>query len=108
MTVFPLASIKSDEQLHEAHKVMDQLLAHGELKGGEEIYLDALSDLVAAYEDEHFAIEPASDADWTRACLPPTFDVGKSSGETEYVRPSQQARVRRILDRVTPRGRARG
>jgi HTH-type transcriptional regulator/antitoxin HigA len=30
------------------------------------MYLDALSDLVAAYEDEHHAIEPASDADMLR------------------------------------------
>jgi HTH-type transcriptional regulator/antitoxin HigA len=28
--------------------------------------LDALSDLVAAYEDEHYAIEPASDAEMFR------------------------------------------
>jgi HTH-type transcriptional regulator/antitoxin HigA len=63
VTAFPLASIKSDEHLQEAQKVMDQLLAQGELKGGEEMYLDALSDLVAAYEDEHYPIEPASDAD---------------------------------------------
>ena len=66
VTAFPLASIKSDEQLHEAQKVMGQLLAQGELKGGEEMYLDALSDLVAAYEDEHYAIEPASDAEMLR------------------------------------------
>jgi len=66
VTVFPLASIKSDEQLQEAQKVMDQLLARGELNGGEEMYLDALSDLVAAYEDEHYAIAPASDADMIR------------------------------------------
>jgi HTH-type transcriptional regulator/antitoxin HigA len=66
VTAFPLASIKSDEQLHEAHKVMDHLLAHGELKGGEEMYLDALSDLVAAYEDEHYSIGPASDAEMLR------------------------------------------
>jgi HTH-type transcriptional regulator/antitoxin HigA len=63
---FPLASIKSDEQLREAHKVMDQLLALGGLDDGKEMYLDALSDLVAAYEDEHYAIEPASDADTLR------------------------------------------
>jgi HTH-type transcriptional regulator/antitoxin HigA len=63
---FPLASIKSDEQLQEAHRVMDQLLARGELDDGEEMYLDALSDLVATYEDEHYAIEPASDADMLR------------------------------------------
>src|SRR6266446_1812681 len=60
---FPLASIKSDEQLQEAQKVMDELLARGALDEGAEIYLDALSDLVAAYEDEHYAIEPASDAE---------------------------------------------
>jgi HTH-type transcriptional regulator/antitoxin HigA len=45
---------------------MDQLLAQGELDAGEEMYLEALSDLVAAYEDEHHAIAPASDADMLR------------------------------------------
>ncbi len=63
---FPLASIKSHEQLREAQKVMDRLLARGELDDGAEMYLDALSDLVAAYEDEHFAIEHASDAQMLR------------------------------------------
>lgn len=63
---FPLASIKSEEQLEEAQKVIDHLLAKGDLDDGEEMYLDALSDLVAAYEDEHHAIEPASDADMFR------------------------------------------
>jgi HTH-type transcriptional regulator / antitoxin HigA len=63
---FPLASIKSDEQLEEAQRVMDELLAQGKLDEGAEMYLDALSDLVAAYEDAHYAIEPASDADLLR------------------------------------------
>jgi HTH-type transcriptional regulator / antitoxin HigA len=63
---FPLASIKSDRHLQQAHDVMDRLLARGRLDYGEETYLDALSDLVAAYEDEHHAIEPASDADMLR------------------------------------------
>jgi len=66
---FPLTSIRSDEHLHEAQKVMDRLLAKGELDEGEETYLDALSDLVAVYEDEHHAIEPASDADMLRHLL---------------------------------------
>jgi len=66
VTAFALASIKSEEQLQEAMKVMDQLLARGRLDDGEEMYLDALSDLVAAYEDEHYAIEPASDAQMLR------------------------------------------
>jgi HTH-type transcriptional regulator/antitoxin HigA len=66
---FPLASIKSDEHLAEAQKVMDRLLAKGVLDDGEEMYLDALSDLVAAYEDIHHALEPASDADMLRHLL---------------------------------------
>ena len=63
---FPLTSIKSDDHLAEAQKVMDRLLATGQLDEGEETYLDALSDLVAAYEDAHDPIEPACDADMLR------------------------------------------
>jgi HTH-type transcriptional regulator/antitoxin HigA len=66
---FPLASIQSTEHLEDAQKVMDRLLAKGELDYGEETYLDALSDLVAAYEDVHHAIAPASDADMLRHFL---------------------------------------
>jgi HTH-type transcriptional regulator/antitoxin HigA len=36
------------------------------LDDGEELYLDALSDLVATYEDAHYPIAPASDADMLR------------------------------------------
>jgi len=63
---FPLASIKSEKHLNAAQQVMDRLLANGRLDQGQEIYLEALSDLVASYEDEHHAIEPASDADMLR------------------------------------------
>jgi HTH-type transcriptional regulator/antitoxin HigA len=63
---FPLTSVKSDEHLDAAQAVMDRLLAKRTLDDGEMTYLDALSDLVAAYEDEHYAIEPASDADMLR------------------------------------------
>lgn len=63
---FPLASIKSEEHLAEAQKILDALLAKGPLDDGEEMYLDALSDLVAAYEEVHHSIEPASDADMLR------------------------------------------
>lgn len=66
---FPLASIRSDEHLSEAQKVMDFLLARGTLNGGEETYLDALSDLVGAYEDDHHAIQPASDAEMLQHLL---------------------------------------
>jgi len=66
VTAFPLASIKSDKHLALAQKVMDRLLAKGKLDVGEEMYLDALSDLVSAYEDEHHPIGPASDAEMLR------------------------------------------
>jgi len=66
---FPLASIKSDDHLEEAQRVIDVVLARGVLNEGEETYLDALSDLVGAYEDEHHAIEPASDAEMLRHLL---------------------------------------
>jgi HTH-type transcriptional regulator / antitoxin HigA len=59
---FPLASIKSERHVAQAQRIIDQLLAR-ELDEGEELYLDALSDLVGAYEDDHHAVEPASDAD---------------------------------------------
>ena len=66
---FPLASMKNDDHLEEAQRVMDVLLARGALNEGEAPYLDALSDLVGAYEDEHHAIEPASDAEMLRHLL---------------------------------------
>ena len=66
---FPLASIRSERQLNAAQAVLDQLLANGKLDAGEEMYLDALSDLIAAYEDANYAIEPASDADMLQHLL---------------------------------------
>ena len=66
---FPLTSIRSDEHLDEAQQVLDRLLAKGELDDGQETYLDALSDLVAVYEDTYHAIKPASDADMLRHLL---------------------------------------
>lgn len=66
---FPLSSIRSEEHLDEAQKVMDKLLAKGELVDGEETYLDALSDLVGVYEDKYHVIEPATDADMLRHLL---------------------------------------
>jgi HTH-type transcriptional regulator/antitoxin HigA len=66
---FPLSSIRSEKHLGEARKVIDRLPAKGELSDGEWTYLDALSDLVALYEDEHHAIPPASDGDMLRHLL---------------------------------------
>ncbi len=66
VTAFPLASIRSPDHLEVAGQVMDRILAKGKLDQGEELYLDALSDLVETYEYNHETIEPASDADMLR------------------------------------------
>jgi HTH-type transcriptional regulator/antitoxin HigA len=63
---FPLASLKSECHFEGAQKIIDELLAQPKLSDGEEMYLDVLSDLVAAYEDEHYSFGPASDADMLR------------------------------------------
>lgn len=65
----PLVSIKTDDQLQTAQAIVDRLITQGLLDRGEELYLDALSDLIAAYEDVHFPIAPASDADMLRHLL---------------------------------------
>lgn len=77
----PLASIRSDEDLAEARAVMDRVLGGGELDPGQEMYLDALSDLVACYEDAHHSIEPASDAD-----LLPHFMEARGVSQAELSR----------------------
>ncbi len=66
---FPLVSIASDEHLEAASDTVDQLMAKGRLDHGEDMYLDALSDLIATFEDRHHDIEPASDADMLRHLL---------------------------------------
>jgi len=63
---FPLTSIKSAKQLDLAQTMIDHLLFKGNLDTGEELYLEALSDLIASYEDVHYSIDPASDADMLR------------------------------------------
>ena len=63
---FPLTSIRSEADLNAAQAVLDRLLAKNSLDAGEELYLDALSDLIGAYEDVHYPIAPASDADMLR------------------------------------------
>lgn len=63
---FPLTSIKNERELKDAQQVMDEILKMPHLKKGVVEYLDALSDLVMAYENSHHAIPAASDADMLR------------------------------------------
>ncbi len=63
---FPLVSIRSDAHLDEAIAVIDRLLDIPERSTAEEEYLQALTDLVAVYEDAHVAIPPVSGVDALR------------------------------------------
>lgn len=53
----PLKSIRSETDLDAAQAVVDDLLRE-ELDDGEQAYLDALSDLVIVYEQQHDAVAP--------------------------------------------------
>lgn len=53
---FPLESIRDDAHLDRATEKIDGLLDQPELAPGDEVYLNALSDLVALYEAEHVVL----------------------------------------------------
>jgi HTH-type transcriptional regulator / antitoxin HigA len=55
----PLTSIRSENDLDSAQAVVDELLRE-DLDEGQKAYLDALSDLVIVYEQEHHAVAPLS------------------------------------------------
>jgi HTH-type transcriptional regulator/antitoxin HigA len=59
---YPLTRVANDRELKAAQGVMDQLLAHGNLTKGELTYLDALSELVVAYENVLHPVPSPSDA----------------------------------------------
>ena len=65
---FPLTHIENKAHLTEAQAVLDRLLAK-KLDDGEELYLNALTDLVERYEDEHEPISEASEADVLRLLM---------------------------------------
>ena len=81
VVAFPLASVRTVDHLGEAQKVIDGLLGRGSLNYGEEMYLDALSDLVAAYEDED-----GIDMDQIAVDGEPTaFDVLQEDEQREFL-----------------------
>ena len=65
---FPLVSIRNDRQLRQAQVMLDSVLRM-ELDGGRQAYLDALSDLIELYEDEHVSIPDAPAAEVLRFLL---------------------------------------
>jgi HTH-type transcriptional regulator/antitoxin HigA len=65
---FPLTHIRDDNHLDAACAVIDQLLQL-DLDYGAQEYLDALTDLVATYEDQNVLIPDASEADVLRELM---------------------------------------
>lgn len=72
---FPLTHIRNRRHLGQALEFVDELLKQRLDRGSQE-YLDALSDLVASFENEHAAIPDASEADVLR-------ELWRSSGYTQ-------------------------
>ncbi len=65
---FPLIHIRDDGHLGEAQRMIDRLLQQ-RLDDGTEEYLDALTDLVETYEDEHETFPDASEAEVLRELM---------------------------------------
>lgn len=63
---FPLRPLRSDADLDAAVAVIDALIDQDELSAPEQDYLDVLSDLVEAYENEAVPIKPVGDAEMLR------------------------------------------
>jgi HTH-type transcriptional regulator / antitoxin HigA len=64
----PLTHLEDEEHAQAAQEMIDRLLQQ-ELDRGEQAYLDVLTDLVEAYEDEHVLIPDASEADVLRGLM---------------------------------------
>jgi HTH-type transcriptional regulator/antitoxin HigA len=65
---FPLTHIRDDGHLIAAQEQIDRLLEEDLDRGAQE-YLDALTDLVEAYEDRHAMIPDATEADVLRELM---------------------------------------
>jgi HTH-type transcriptional regulator / antitoxin HigA len=63
---FPLRPLRTDADLDAAVTVIDSLTDQDELSVPEQDYLDVLSDLVEAYEEEAVPIKSVPDADMLR------------------------------------------
>src|SRR5579883_1351296 len=57
---FPLASIRDDAHLDAAIAMMNRLTTGRALSPGEDMYLQALADLIETYENVHIHIPPLS------------------------------------------------
>ena len=65
---FPLTHIGDEDHAHAAQEMIDHLLQKN-LDRGEQAYMDVLTDLVEAYEDEHVVIPDAAESDVLRELM---------------------------------------
>jgi len=65
---FPLSHIRDEAHLNEALELLSELLRQERDRGTQE-YLDVLTDLIAAYEDEHVPMPDVSEADVLRELM---------------------------------------
>jgi HTH-type transcriptional regulator / antitoxin HigA len=65
---FPLIHLRDEAHLDEALELLNELLGQDRDEGAQE-YLDVLTDLVAAYEDEHVPLPDVSEADVLRELM---------------------------------------
>jgi HTH-type transcriptional regulator / antitoxin HigA len=63
---FPLRLLRTDADLDAAVAIIDSLIDQENLSPPEQDYLDVLSDLVEAYEEETVPIGPVADAEVLR------------------------------------------
>ena len=66
---FPLRPLRSDDELDAAVDAIDELVDREALSLPERDYLDVLSDLVEAYENESVPMRPVGDAELLRFLL---------------------------------------
>jgi HTH-type transcriptional regulator/antitoxin HigA len=75
---FPLRPIRSERDLDRAIRVIDSLIDRPSLSSDAQDYLNVLSDLVEAYEAEHYPMAKVSDARMVRHLM-----EAKSVNQTE-------------------------
>ena len=99
---FPLLHIRDDRHLKAAIEVMDGLLCE-DLDEGSREYLDALTDLIGAYEDANVAIPDASPEDVLRELMAANRLTQKALAEAVGIAQSSISDVLRGQRQLTRR-----
>ena len=92
---YPLRPISSETGLKKAHKMIDRLLGRDRLSRPAQDYLVVLSDLVEGYEEEHFPVEPVSDAAMLKHLMEAHGITGKQLSEATGIVDSTVSNVLR-------------